>query len=254
MSLSRSEELQNQNETVVTFTLVELLTSLVFIAMILALVLRTEALKELDPSRENMLRLRQQLERAQRDLKEAQREIAILNEELEAQRSLVRRLMAESGKPLPPNDVVVIPREDYDNMRNANAVSEEQQEEIQRLLRQIAALKGGGSVTRPYCTTNSGYLLTVQLNGDGTITPVRSWDAMANSRVAEVDGINALAGGGRMSRSAFSAAAGRVDRWARNQKVPCAFRVRVTSGHGNLSLYLQQLATVEQHFYVSRAR
>ena len=63
MSLSRSEELQNQNEQVVTFTLVELLTSLVFIAMILALVLRTEALKDLDPSRENMFRLKQQLEK-----------------------------------------------------------------------------------------------------------------------------------------------------------------------------------------------
>lgn len=254
MSLSRAEELQNQNEQIVTFTLVELLTSLVFIAMILALVLRSEALKNLDPSRENMLRLRQQLEKTERDLANANREITVLTDELEAQRSLVRRLMAQSGKPLPPNDVVVIPREDYDRTRNAGAVSREQQEQIQRLLEQNAALKGGGSVTRPYCTTNSGFLLNVQLNGDGTITPIRNWAAVANGDVGKVDGIGTLSGGARLSLGAFGAAAGKVDGWARKQTVPCAFRVRVTSSHGNLPLYLRQLATVEQHFYVSRAR
>lgn len=254
MSLSRSEELQNQNEQVVTFTLVELLTSLVFIAMILALVLRTEALKDLDPSRENMFRLKQQLETAERDLKDAQREIAVLNDELDAQRSLVRRLMAQAGQPLPPNDVVVVPAEEWNKYRNAGAVSREQQEQIQQLLKQIAALKGGGSVTRPYCTTNSGYLLTVQLNGDGTITPIRNWPDIATSEVSKVTGISALSGGGRMSPGAFDAAAARVDSWARSQDIPCAFRVRVTSSHGNLPLYLRQLATVEQHFYVTRAR
>lgn len=254
MSLSRSQELQNQNEQVVTFTLVELLTSLVFIAMILAVVLRTEALKDLDPSRENMFRLRQQLEKTQRDLKDAQREIAVLNDELEAQRSLVRRLMAQSGRPLPPNDVVVVPTEDWNKHRNAGEVSKEQQEQIQQLLKQIAMLKGGGSVTRPYCTTNSGYLLTVQLNGDGTITPIRNWPDIANSEVSKVTGIGALSGGGRMSPGGFGAAAARVDGWARSQDIPCAFRVRVTSSHGNLPLYLRQLATVEQHFYVTRAR
>jgi rRNA maturation endonuclease Nob1 len=254
VSLSRAEELQNQNEQVVTFTLVELLTSLVFIAMILALVLRSEALKDLDPSRENMLRLRQQLERTQRDLADANREIAVLTDELEAQRSLVRRLMAESGKPLPPNDVVVVPREDYDKTRNAGAVSREQQEQIQSLLKQIAELKGGGSVTRPYCTTNSGFLLNIRLNGDGSITSARNWPAMADAQVAKVEGIQTVASGASMSPSAFSAAAGRVDHWARSQQVPCAFRVRVTKNHNDASLYIQQLATVEQHFYVSRAR
>jgi hypothetical protein len=254
VSLSRSEELQNQNETVVTFTLVELLTSLVFIAMILALVLRTEALKDLDPSRENMLRLRQQLERAQNELKQSKLEIVLLKEELEAQRSLVRRLMAESGAPLPPNEVVVVPTDEYNRIRNARQVIRQQQEQIQQLLKQIATLKGGGSVTRPFCTTNRGYLLTVQLNGDGTITPMRNWSDVANSEVSGIAGIGALAGGGRMSRGSFSAAASRVDGWARSQEIPCAFRVRVTSSHGNLPLYLQQLATVEQHFYVARAR
>lgn len=254
MSLTRSEELQKQGEQVVTFTLVELLTSLVFIAMLLALVLRSEALENLDPARENMLRLRQQLEKTQQDLRAAQREIATLHGELEAQRSLVRRLMAQAGKPLPPDDVMVIPIEEYDRIRNAGAVSTEQQSQIQDLLKQIAALKGGGSVTRPYCTTNAGYLLTVQLNGDGTITPVRSWAAVSNGEVAKVDGIAALSGSGRMSPSAFNAAASRVDAWARSRQVPCAFRVRVSSTHGNLSLYLRQLAVVEQHFYVTRAR
>lgn len=254
MSLSRSEELQNQNEQVVTFTLVELLTSLVFIAMILAVVLRSEALKDLDPSRENMLRLRTQLEATERDLKAARREITILEVELDAQKSLVRRLMAQSGQPLPPNEVTVVDAKEYDRLRNARAVADEQQSQIKGLLEQIAALKGGGSVTRPYCITNSGYLLNVQLNGDGTITPLRNWPAMADGAVSKVDGIGALVAGGRMSRPSFNAAAGRVDRWARAQEVPCAFRVRVSSSHGNLSLYLQQLATVEQHFYVSRAR
>lgn len=254
MRLSRSEELQNQNEQVVTFTLVELLTSLVFIAMILALVLRTEALKELDPSRENMFRLSQQLKKAERELKTAQLEIATLEEELQAQRSLVRRLMAESGKPLPPGETITIPKEDYDKTRTSVAVSREQLEQIERLLRENAALRGGGSVTRPFCLTNSGYLLVVQLNGGGTFTPVRNWDPAASSEVSKIDGIGALTAGGAMSRSAFNLAAGRADRWGRGQRVPCAFRVKVTRNHSNLPLYLQQLATVEQHFYVLRAR
>lgn len=254
MTLSRSEELQNQNEQVVTFTLVELLTSLVFIAMIFAIVLRTEALKDLDPSRENMLRLRQSLEKSQRELRAAKLEIATLQAELEAQRSLVRRLMAESGRPLPANDVVVVPKDIYERSRNASAVAADQQGQIRDLLEQIAALRGGGSVTRPYCTTNSGYLLSVQLNGDGTISPNPSWPAIAAGEVAKIDGIDALSGGARMSRNGFAIAAGRVDRWARSRPVPCAFRVRVTRSHGNLSLYLQQLAAVEQHFYVARAR
>jgi type II secretory pathway pseudopilin PulG len=254
LSLARSEELQKQSEQVVTFTLVELLTSLVFIAMLLALVLRSETLQNLDPSREHVQRLTQALERAQRELKDAQREIVVLNDELEAQRSLVRRLMAQAGQPLPPNDVVVVPTEEWNKYRNAGQVSREQQEQIQQLLKQIAALKGGGSVTRPYCTTNSGYLLTVQLNGDGTITPIRNWPEVADSDVSKVTGISALSGGGRMSTGAFGAAAARVDGWARSQEIPCAFRVRVTSSHGNLPLYLRQLATVEQHFYVTRAR
>jgi hypothetical protein len=254
VSLTRSEELQKQSEQVVTFTLVELLTSLVFIAMLLALVLRSEALQNLDPAREHVLRLQQQLEKAHHDLQAAQLEIATLKDELEAQRSLVSRLMAESGKPLPPDDVVVIPTQEYNRIRNAGEVSTEQQKQIQDLLKQIAALKGGGSVTRPFCTTNTGYLLNVQLNGDGTISPIRNWPAVSDGEVAKVEGIGALSSGGRMSPAAFNAAASRVDGWARSQDVPCAFRVRVTSTHGNLGLYLRQLSVVEQHFYVTRAR
>ncbi|MES2327144.1 MAG: hypothetical protein V4499_07400 [Pseudomonadota bacterium] len=252
MTLTRSEELQKQSEQVVTFTLVELLTSLVFIAMLLALVLRSEALQNLDPSREHVLHLTQELEKAQRDLKDAQREIAVLNDELDAQRSLVRRLMAQAGQPLPPNDVVVVPKGEWDKNRNGTQVSQEQSRQIQDLLKQIAALKGGGSVTRPYCTTNTGYLFTIQLNGDGTVTPVRSWPEIASGEVSKVTGIAVMSG--RMSQGTFGAAAGRVDAWARSQEVPCAFRVRVTRTHGNLPLYLRQLATVEQHFYVTRAQ
>lgn len=244
---------EDLSEQVVTFTLVELLTSLVFIAMILALVLRSEALKDLDPSRENMLRLRNQLERVEAELEAAKAENLVLREDLEAQRSLVRRLMAESDRPLRPNDVIV-DQGAYDEARNAKAVSVEQLAEIQRLYKEIAALKGGGSVTRPYCATNAGYLLTVQLNGDGTFTPVRNWPAIADSEVRKVDGIEVLGGGGRLSRAQFMSAAGRADNWAKRQTVPCAFRVRVTRNHANLGLYLKQLSAVEQSFYVARSQ
>lgn len=254
MSISRAEQLQNQNEQVVTFTLVELLTSLVFIAMILALVLRSEALKDLDPSRENMLRLRTQLEAAQRDLRLVKRENSVLKDELEAQRSLVRRLMAESGQPLPPNEVVVIPAAKYQENRNSGEVAKEQQVQINGLLKEIAALKGGASVTRPFCTTNSGYLLNVRLNGDGTLTATPNWPSIASAAVSKIDGIQAFRSGRPMTRSAFNAAAGRVNRWAQRQVVPCAFRVRVGYSHGSIPLYVKQLSWVEQHFYVARAR
>lgn len=246
--------LKSSNDQIVTFTLVELLTALVFIAMLLALVLKTEALANLDPSRENVKRLKDELALTAESLKQAEAKLRDLEAELAAQRSLVRRLMAEAGKPLPASDYVVVEQDRYDAVRNAQAVAEEQQDTIQGLQKQIAALKGGASLTRPSCTTNSGYLLTVQLNADGTFSPRPTWPAIANQSVAKIDGISAFKSGSRMSRGSFAAASRRLDQWARSQRVPCAFRVKVTSSHGNLSLYLSQLATVEQSFYVLRAR
>jgi hypothetical protein len=237
----------------VTFTLVELLTALTFIAMLLALVLKTEALAHLDPAREHVRQLEDELTETKDELRDARVEIATLNAELEEQQSLVRRLMANSGKPLPPDDVVVVPRAAYDKTRNSTAVAEEQQEEIQGLQKEIAALKGGATLVRPACTTNSGFLLNIQLNGDGSFTPRPNWAAMANSSVSQVDGIGALTAG-TLSPGAFSVAAHRVDHWARAQRIACAFRVKVSSTHGNLPLYLKQLSTVEQYFYVSRTR
>jgi hypothetical protein len=250
---SRAQGLRSQNEQVVTFTLVELLTALTFIAMLLALVLKTEALAHLDPAREHVRQLQDQLEAAQTELRADKREIATLTDELEEQRSLVRRLMAASGKPLPPNDVVVVPREAYDQSRTAKAVAQEQQEEIAGLQKQIAALRGGATLVRPWCATNPGFLLNVQLNADGSFTARPNWPAVANSSVAQVDGLSALTSG-TLSKGAFASAAQRVDHWGNAQKVPCAFRVKVSSGHGNLPLYLRQLSAVEQHFYVSRTR
>lgn len=246
--------LKSNNDQIVTFTLVELLTALVFIAMLLALVLKTEALASLDPARENVRRLQEELASTTASLRRAEAKVRGLEDELAAQRSLVRRLMSEAGKPLPANDYVVVEQERYDAVRNAQAVAEEQQDTILGLQKQIAALKGGASLTRPSCTTNSGYLLTVQLNADGTFSPRPTWPEIANQSVAKIDGIGAFRSGSRMSRGSFAAASQRIDQWARAQRVPCAFRVKVTSSHGNLALYLSQLAVVEQSFYVLRAR
>jgi cell division protein FtsL len=245
---------KNQVDQIVTFTLVELLTSLVFIAMLLAVVLRTEALANLDPAQENVLRLRNELAEARQELGVARTRIAALERELEEQRSLVRRLMAEAGAPLPANDYIVVRRETYDANMNATDVVEEQQKQLADLQREIAALRGGASIVRPRCTTNSGYLLNVSLNADGTFTARPAWASVASSQVAQIDGLQAMIGGGRMSAGSFNAAARRMNDWARAQKIPCAFYVRAGSSHGNLNLYLRQLATVEQHFYVFRTR
>lgn len=250
---SRAAERQDQNEQVVTFTLVEFLTALVFIAMALALVLRNEALRDLNPTQERMQQLQRDIATKDARIRELEEQVELLNSELDAQRSLVARLMANAGAPLPTNEHVVLPRAEYDELRNATQVAQAQQQDIARLQREIAILRGGGSVTLPRCITNPGMLINVRLNGDGSFSASAAYPPESSSSVAQIDGLRELLGGSR-SRTDFSRFASRIDQWGERQTPPCAFSALVVRGHSNIDLYLRQLAVVEQNFYVRRAR
>ncbi|MFC7499027.1 hypothetical protein ACFQRC_07305 [Enterovirga sp. GCM10030262] len=254
MKSRAAAERHDQNEQVVTFTLVEFLTALVFIAMALGLILRSEALRDLDPDQEKMQHLRTQLAERDRRIRDLTREVSLLQAEIEAQRSLVRRLMSQAGMTLPPDEHVVLSRADYDRIRNAVLVSRDQQSQIADLLRQIAALRGGGGTDLPRCTTNPGMLISIRLNGDGSFSAAPAWPAESSAAVSQIDGLSDLISAGAMTRATFLRHASRVDAWGERQALSCAFNAVVTRGHGNLDLYLRQLSAVEQHFYVRRAR
>lgn|GEM_PF-4389736 len=251
---TQSAALQYENEQVVTFTLVELLTTLVFIAMALALVLKDEALKDLSPTQERMQELLKQHEVDQKEIRRRDARIAVLEARLDEQQKFIQRLLKSGGATLPPGEYKIVPTSEVNKGINAEAVVKELLEQNAALRREIAKLKGGGDLTRPKCPTNPGFLVRAELLSNGSIAISPMWPQTSSGIVAKVNGIRQLTGAGAMSRAEFMRRASVVDDWGRSQPVPCAFSALAVSQHSNLSLYLQQLSAVEQYFYVRRSR
>ncbi|HZF94296.1 MAG TPA: hypothetical protein VEZ20_05405 [Allosphingosinicella sp.] len=250
---AKAGELNSQNEMVVTFTLVELLTTLVFIAMALALILKNEALRDLSPSQERMKALTERVEQQRLAIARMEDRIALLEREVAEKNDVIRRLMADRSAPLPPGGTIVTQRH-LDELRGDAAISRERAETIRGLAEQIRALRGGATVTLPRCPTNVGDLLTVRLHGDGSLSAKAAWGSEFNARVARVPGVGALASGRTMSRGQFGQLADQAARWGMGQSPQCRFRVSIESLHGNMATYRRQRATVWERFYVTRDR
>lgn len=255
--MASEEHLAHQNEQVVTFTLVELLTSFVFISMALAIVLadeaRDEILNSLDPKRREVLELRTRVETAEALVAKQGRRIAYLERELAAARDLNNQLIAAQSGTLPPPATVTVKRSNYDRMSTAADVTAGQQLMIAGLQAEIAKLRGGGKVDFPPCTTHSGALIFVRANSGGTLTVSRAWPAPAWVNLQHVDGLRELADAGTVTLGQFSRLAAPVARWGERQAVPCRFRANIQSTHGNLKAYLRQESIVVSRFRTIRA-
>ena len=243
----RAGFIRNQNELVVTFTLVEFLTAMVFIAMALALILRNEAreevLRDLNPSQERMRELRDTVA-AQRDrIGRLTSENEALLRELADKDSLIRRLMANRNAALPPGETVVS-RAYLNELRGDAAISGERAAIIRGLEEQIRALRGGATITLARCPTNTGDLLTVRLHGNGMLSARPAWRSEFAARVARVPGVAELSSGRQMSLSEFGRYADRAAQWGLAQDPRCRFRVSMETAHSNMAIYRRQRSTV----------
>jgi len=246
---ARSLALRAQNEQIVTFTLVELLTQLVFVAMLLAFVLRNEALHTA-PGAEEIRRLNAELAARDKELHGLRHERDLLREELNQEQLRVRALLGSKGVTL-PYGTVSLSQEEYDALVSAKLVLQAKQKELASAKAEIAALKGGkGGNDLPSCTVTSGFLLDIALLGDGGFEVVPSWDKGAP--VAQVPGLPELGGGQKMSLGAFQRFGNRVHQWGlANPDGPCAFRAIVRRKHGNAGLFERQFQQASQSFYVA---
>ena len=253
--MSAERALRDKNDQVVTFSLVEVLTMFVFIAMALAIVLQREATSGFRPKDEIIAELRAQLRARDREVAALQKQVATLEKMLDAERRFIAKLLAKSTAPPKAGDVFTINRAQFAAYVNAEAVVAEQQKEIARHLARIAQLKGGGrGAEYPSCTVTSGFLLNIRALGSGGFAVRPAWAEGAAAGVQQVAGVPSLVAAGSVSKAQFNRWGQQINRWADAQIPPCRFRVKMSPEHGNLGLFLAQLQTAEQYFYVRRTR
>jgi hypothetical protein len=230
--------------------LIELLVLMIFLALAYAFVTRDDF---------NVTSLQQKLEAITLRLKETQLELARTQREnirLKRENALLQdslnRWMQLPKDRLPANQQpVVMPKEEYERLKNKEAMIDERQKENADLRAQLAQARGGG-VDLPNCTVTASFLLSIDLRADGRLSAHPVWAAGAASAAQAVPGISDLASGRALSPAEFSRLAERVQAWGRSQPTPCGFRVQVQEQHRSLDLYKRQVKLVERFFYVRR--
>jgi hypothetical protein len=245
---------QVRKERVHTTMLIELLVLLVFLAMTFAFISRDELSTSALQAKVNVL------EKQVGELRIRVRALERENRELElANRTLAERLRRWMDQPkdrLPADDTsLAIPKEQFERLTgrlaNSEAMVDERQQENAKLRRDLAVARGGGT-DLPNCPVTTGFLLSIDLEGDGTFTVRPAWSAGASDLALGVPGVRELTTRRSMSAAAFRSAASQAQAWGKQQTTPCGFRVSVREKHGNLTRYKSQLRAVESAFYVRR--
>lgn len=250
MTSPRAQAIRAQNEQIVTFTLVELLTQLVFVAMLLAFVLRDEALADVDGQADRVSELTRALAERDHTILDLRKEVSTLKIRLADQEEMVASLLGTRGMTL-PGGTRAISEEEANYYAHLKLMVAAQQAALGQAKAEIVAIKGGkGGNDLPNCAVTSQYLLDIAFLPNGAFAISRSWENGAPAK--EVDGLAPLVQAGTVDRSAFLTYARRVQTWGKNQPVPCGFRVTVRRRHTNITMFERQLSTVEQVFYVAR--
>jgi cell division protein FtsB len=104
----------------------------------------------------------------------------------------------------------------------------------------------------PLCASPKGYLLTLTINADGTITGAKLWSADAEETALALPGISVLSSGQDLQGSEFDKAATKLQGWEDAQSDPCRFRIRLKRLTRDADLFDKQLHLVERFFYVAR--
>ncbi|MDB5470309.1 MAG: hypothetical protein JWR84_1869 [Caulobacter sp.] len=242
-----------RKERVHTTMLIEVLALLIFMAMAFAFLSRDESRH--DRAMERIRELTEELDAAKRTIAAQRIEIRKLQLSNEQLAESLRRLAKMNNDTLRANDkLVVLPQSQLDeltgNIANKDAMLDERQKSNAALRAKLAQSQGGGT-DLPNCTVTSGFLLSIELMGDGGFVVRQAWAPGADPVARSLPGALELTSG-QMSVARFEAGAARLRDWGRAQSVPCGFRARVTNRHSNLDLYKRQNRIVERYFYTAR--
>lgn len=244
------EALRIRKERVHTTMLIELLVLLVFLAITFAVVTKDESgvstiQAQLDALRAELLQVKHDNTTLRRENEEVRRANAELKDSL-------ARWMDRPRSSLPASDQpILLPNDQFKRLNaqlsNDEAMIDERQKENAGLRVKLATKSGG--IDLPVCTVTAGYLIGVDLLGDGRLEAHAQWTPGAQEVVAAIPGVLTLVKAGPVATSVFGAQASRIAAWGRAQNSPCVFRVQVTEHHSNLALYKKQVRTVGQYFY-----
>jgi hypothetical protein len=233
--------------------LIELLVSLVFLAMAFAFVQKEE--QSATTLQDKIFRLESELatiKAANLKLTTENADLRRRNRELEA--SLARWMKVPRSSISPNDRPVTLTGEAYkrlqDQLANALTMTAELQKD-NAALRRLLNQQGKGGTDLPNCTVSAGFLLNIDFLPDGNLRTSPGWTAGAEAAARELPGIQDLLAGDK-SPAAFIQAAAQMAAWGHKQVVPCGFRVRAIERHTDLALYKRQLRSVEQYFYVRR--
>ena len=244
-----------RKERVHTTMLIEVLALLVFLSMAFAFVLKEEG-DRVNPWKEKADRLEQQLAAERRETTQLRQRVNSLAQQVEALEASIRRLVAQHTGTLSPTDWVTIPRSELakgtDKLSNAQAMLDELRHENSILRARLDTTRGKGGTDLPNCPVTAGFLLSVDVYGDGSFVAHPAWNAGAADSARQVPGVAAITSGRSLDRNAFGGLAAQISNWGRAQATACGFRAKVTEHHGDLGLYKRQVALVEQYFYVRR--
>lgn len=235
---------QIRKERIHTTMLIELLALLVFMSMAYAFLSRDELRK--DP-------LQAKVERLERELAEMKTENRRLERENAVLKDTVRRLIAEHDGTLRANPkMVTLPESQFKELTGELANKDQMLEERQRDNARLRAQLAGGGSDLPNCTVTAGFLVSIELLGDGSYLVKPNWADGAAPAVARLPGVDGFATSRPLSRAQFEAHARQLRDWGRDQSVACGFRARVTNRHSSLDLYKSQNRVVERYFYTAR--
>ena len=229
--------------------LIELLALLVFMAMAFAFVSRDES--EAAPLKDRIERLEKEVRERDgviRALRSQSRELERANRDLTA---TIARLMGDPNLALRARPgFITLPKarldELVDDNRNKAAFVEARQKEIHDLK---ARLGGRGGTNLARCEAAPGFLVAIDLLGDGGFRAQRQWPDFSTSAVSKVPGALQLASGRALSRAEFKQLAGGLKQWGEAQPTPCRFHARYSLRHSNIPLFQRQTGEVNQYFY-----
>ena len=166
-----------RKERVHTTMLIELLVTLVFLAMAFAFVQKDEF--SASTLQAQVHSLQSQLDQAQAELRKLRAEnhdLVRINQEL---RDSLARWMERPRTSLPASEQpIVMPRYEFTDLQNklANtlAMLKESQKENAELRRRLSG-PGKGGTDLPNCTVSAGFLLSIELLENGSFRVAPSW-------------------------------------------------------------------------------
>ncbi len=246
------DAVEQSNEAIVTFSLVELLTQLVFVAMALALVLQQETETRMTPTAERLRQLEAQIAARDRVIEAQRRDLATLRRAVAAQAEFIGKLKQLPRNHLPSEAGIWVGKDSFARMAAADAFNSDLRGQNAGLRARLEAKTG--TVIRAQCDMTPGPLLSIRLLASGDVAARPAWPAGSDDRARRIPGVAALAAAPSLGRARFGVLARPVKSAGRAASPECDFLVRTELGHNDARLAQRQLAMLEQYFRVRAPR